>query len=119
MKRMASTPRPASERGLLAALLALAAVYALWFRDDRHLFAALLLFALPPLLLALLVWARRRHAVFWSGVVALLWFSHGVMAAWVHPDARGWALLAIALSLAIVLAASWPGLAARARRRRR
>lgn len=111
-------PRTASERGLIVALLALAALYVGWFRDDRHLLAALVVFALPPVLMAVLVVARRRHAAFWSGVIALLWFCHGVTAAWVHPHERGWAFAAIVLSLAIVLTASWPGLAARARQRR-
>ncbi len=102
---------------LLAALLALAACYALWFRDDRHLLAALLVFVLPPLLLAMLVAWRRRQAAFWAGVLALLWFSHGVMLAWSDPRGRGYAVIVIVLSLVIVFAASLPGLAARRRAR--
>lgn len=115
----ARSTRHASERILLAALPALAALYVLWFRADRHLLATLLVFALPPLLLALAVLLRRRHAAFWAGVVALLWFSHGVMAAWSTPHGRGYALVAIALAVLIVFAASWPGLAARRRARQR
>ena len=38
------------------------------------------------------------------------WFAHGVMVAWTRPPERGFALFAVLLSLAIVLAASIPGL---------
>ena len=104
-------------RALIAALLALAALYALWFWPDRHRLAALLVFALPPLLLALLAWRGWRRAGFTAGVLALLWFSHGVMVAWTRAGERLPALLAAALAVAIVLLASLPGLRARLQRR--
>ncbi|MEE7548878.1 DUF2069 domain-containing protein, partial [Xanthomonas sp. Kuri4-1] len=86
----------AAHRMLVGALLALAALYAGWFHDDRHRLAALLVFALPPLLLAVLApW--HRQARFWAGVLALGWFSHGVMSAWSHPPTRTLAWLEIAL----------------------
>jgi uncharacterized membrane protein len=46
-------------------------------------------------------------------VLALLWFSHGVMVAWTRPPERGYALAEVALAVAIVLIASVPGLRAR------
>jgi len=98
---------------LSAALLALAAVFALWFRNDRNVVAALLFFALPPLLLAIGVWMRRGSARFWSGVIALGWFSHGVMIAWADPVQRGHALAEIALALFIVFVSSASGLRAK------
>ena len=102
------------DRVLLSiALLALAAVFALWFRDDRNVVAALLFFALPPLLLALGVWTQRRSARFWSGVIALGWFSHGVMIAWADAAQRGYALAEIALALFIVFVSSASGLRAK------
>ena len=52
-----------------------------------------------------------------AGLLALLWFSHAVMVAWTRPPERGFALLALLLSLAIVFAASIPGLRARFARR--
>ena len=54
-----------------------------------------------------------RVASFWAGVLALAWFSHGVMVAWSRPPERGFALAEIALALVIVFAASLPGLRAR------
>ncbi len=104
----------ARDRVLLSiALLALAAVFALWFRDDRNVIAALLFFALPPLLLALGVWMQRGSARFWSGVIALGWFSHGVMIAWADAAQRGYALAEIALALLIVFVSSASGLRAK------
>ena len=102
---------------LSAALLALAALFALWFRDDRNVIAALVFFALPPLLLAIGVWARRGSARFWSGVIALGWFSHGVMIAWADAAQRRHALAEIALALFIVLVSSASGLRAKFGRR--
>ncbi|HET6397688.1 MAG TPA: DUF2069 domain-containing protein [Pseudoxanthomonas sp.] len=103
----------ASFRVTGATLLALALLYAAWFRDDRHLLASMLVFALPPLLLAWPAWRGGRRAAFWAGVLALFWFSHGVMAAWSHPAQRAWAWAEIVLSLVVVVASSWPGLRAR------
>ena len=104
----------ARDRMLLSVtLLALAAVFALWFRNDRNVVAALLFFALPPLLLAIGVWMRRPSARFWSGVIALGWFSHGVMIAWADAAQRGHALAEIALALFIVFVSSASGLRAK------
>ena len=110
----ASDRAAARDRILLsAALLALAALFALWSRDDRNVIAVLLVFALPPLLLAIGVWARRPSARFWSGVIALGWFSHGVMVAWADAAQRGHALAEIALALFIVFVSSASGLRAK------
>ena len=50
-------------------------------------------------------------------MLALLWFAHGVMVAWTRPPDRAHAWLVVLLSLAIVFAASIPGLRARFGRR--
>jgi uncharacterized membrane protein len=97
---------------LCAALLALAALYLGWFAGDRDRLAAWLVFALPPLLLAPLAW-RGARARFWAAVLALGWFSHGVMSAWSHPGTRALALAEIALALLVIGCASGPGMAAR------
>ncbi|WP_140910219.1 DUF2069 domain-containing protein [Cognatiluteimonas lumbrici] len=94
------------------ALIALVVLFASWFgiEGDR---VALLVFALPPLLLAW--WLPRAPALagFWAGVLALAWFSHGIMVAWSRPPERWPALAEVALALVVVLAASVPGLRAR------
>lgn len=113
--KSARTPRPL----LAIALLALSALFAWWFRDDRHPLATLVVFTLPPLLLAIGARLGSRLAVFWSGVLALAWFSHGVMSAWSHPQARLYAWLELGLALAVVFASSWSGLRARLGRRSR
>ena len=107
-----------AHKTLIAALVALAAVYAFWFARDAHPVAALLVFALPPALCAMAAMLGLRTAGFWSGVLALLWFSHAVMAAWTRPPERGFASMAIALSIIVVFAASIRGLRARFAKRR-
>ena len=74
-------------------------------------------FSLPAALLALALWLRRGSARYWSGVFALLYFSHGITEAWTVEAARSLALAEVALSVAIILAANWVGLAARFKRR--
>ena len=73
-----------AHRILLAALLALAGLYLVWFGRQGDT-AAVVIFALPPLLFAAGTWRRRPHAPFWAAVLALLWFSHGIMVAWTRP----------------------------------
>lgn len=106
--------RGGADRWLLAAALAaLAGLYGVWLARGEHLVAALVVFVAPPALLLAGVLAGRARARFWAGVFGLLWFSHGVMEAWSAPATRGYAWTAIALALAIVGAASAPGLRAR------
>lgn len=98
-------------RGVLAcALLALCALHVAWFQPDV---VAVSVFALPPLLLAAALPLPRMHAAFWAGVLALLWFSHGIMAAWSRPAERGMAWLEVALALIVVVAGNWAALRAR------
>ncbi|WP_022971782.1 DUF2069 domain-containing protein [Xanthomonas maliensis] len=102
---------------LRIALLALAVLFVAWFRDDPHWLATLLVFALPPALLA--IWAgRSARARFWAGVFALGWFSHGVMAAWSLPHVRGLAWIEVVLALLVIALVSGPGVAARFGKRR-
>jgi len=102
---------------LSAALLALAALYATLYHDDPRRIAAWAVFVLPPLWLALTA-PRGRQAPFWAGVLALFWFSHGVMAAWTEPAQRLLHVLEIGLALLVIGAASVPGLRARRQARR-
>ena len=98
---------------LLLALIALAALYTYWFLGDKHWLATQLVFTGPPLLLAIALRLGWRRAPFWSGVLALFWFSHGVMSAWTHPDTARLAWVEILLALLVVVLASLPGLRAR------
>ena len=108
-----SSLRTRARGALLVALAALAALYVAWFAGDADPWAEWLVFALPPALLAAGVWRRRHTAGFWAAVLALFWFSHGVMVAWSRPPERGFALAAVGLAVVIVFAASLPGLQAR------
>jgi uncharacterized membrane protein len=103
---------------LVVALAALSALFLLWFRNEAQIVAAYGFFALPPLLLAVFAALGSRHARFWSGVLALLWFSHGVMIAWSEPAQRGYGLAETALAIGIVFASSAGGLRERARKRK-
>ena len=103
-------------RLLLAALFALVGLYVFWFATNP--WPALLVFAAPPLLLALAAWNGNDRAAFWAAVLALFWFSHGVMVAWTRPLESGLASIEIVLALAVIFVASLPGLRARFSRRR-
>ena len=102
-----------NRRPLAALLLGLALLYVLWFARDSHAMAAMLVFVLPPLLLAIGAWRGWARAGFFAGVAALLWFSHGVMVAWADPLQRGFAMGVAALALGIVYASSIDGIRAR------
>jgi uncharacterized membrane protein len=110
-----------ARRAGFALVLALAALTLAWQVFDLwpggSTVAALML-GLPIAAVLGLHVAGRRSATFWSGVLALFAFSHGVMEAWAEAAARTPALAEIAISVALVLAASWDGLRARASRRR-
>jgi uncharacterized membrane protein len=75
--------------------------------------AAFSLPLLPPLLAFAL---RRPRAPLWAGNVALFYFCHGVAELRIEHGAWPWA--EIALSLLVVFAAGWPGIAAKLARRR-
>ena len=105
-------------RGVAAALLLLVVLYGAWFAIARPSWVALVVFAAPPLLLAVACWRGRAAAAFWAGVLALAWFSHGVMVAWTRPPERGFALAEVVLALVVVCAPAWAGLREKARRRR-
>ena len=98
-------------RLLLAALFGLVGLYVFWFANNP--WPALLVFAAPPLLLALAAWNGSDRAAFWASVLALFWFSHGVMVAWTRPLESGLASIEIVLALAVILVACLPGLRAR------
>ncbi|HTM69589.1 MAG TPA: DUF2069 domain-containing protein [Luteimonas sp.] len=106
-----------ARRLLRVALLGLVLLYGAWFGGASQ-WAALAVFALPPLLLALMLPRHGARAGFCAGVLALLWFSHGVMVAWTRPPDRWPALAEVALALVVVFAASIPGLRARFAKKR-
>lgn len=100
-------------RVLVASLAALTGLYLFWFGTGRDPWAALAVFAAPAAALALAALRGWRRAGFWSGVLALGWFSHGVMVAWTRAPERLFAVAEIVLALVVVFAASLPGLRAR------
>ena len=70
----------------------------------------LLLAVLPLLLCAAAVLARRANGLFWSGVVALPYFCHGVMEAWAAAEPlRPWALIEALIAISLVLAVGIEG----------
>lgn len=97
-------------------LFALVVLYAAWFARAGA-WIAFAVFAAPPLLLMILGAVRPRVAAFWAGVLALAWFSHGVMVGWSRPDERGFAWAEIALALLAIGAANFAALRARFGRR--
>lgn len=67
-----------------------------------------LAFTLPPLLLPLLALRNStRRALLWVGILALFYFCHGIVAAWVYPGARVPALLEVLLCVALIATLGW------------
>lgn len=74
----------------------------------------LLIGATPVLACLLALWLDRASALFWSGVLALLYFCHGVMEGWsLSGTASAVAWLEAVVSVALVLAVGAEGLARR------
>lgn len=106
-----------SRKGVFVALIALVINAVAWFAP-RAEWITLAVFAIPAALFAVAVAREQPRAAFWSGVGALLWFSHGVMVAWTRPPERLYALVEAALSVVVVISASVPGLRSRFAKRR-
>lgn len=77
------------------------------------------LLSLPVLPSAILLAMRRPSAIFWGGVAALFYFSHGIAEAWADPPALPLGLLESGLSVWVVVAGSWDGLRARRAKRKK
>lgn len=104
---------PVSRRVLITALIALTGLYLMWFGALPSPWAALLVFAIPPAVLAMAALRGWRQAGFWAAVLALGWFSHGIMVAWTRAPERLFATAEIVLAVVVVFAASVPGIRAR------
>lgn len=70
-------------------------------------------FCIPLLPSLFLLLRRQRAALLVGALAALLYFCHGVMVAMSAPQQRTLALVEIALSVVVVVAASWNGLRSR------
>ncbi len=70
-------------------------------------------FCMPLLPSLLLIACRQRAALLAGALAALLYFCHGVMVAMSVPALRMLSLVEIALSVLVVVAASWNGLRGR------
>jgi len=97
------------------ALLALGWAWS-WVTAGPHVVALGIVFSLPLLPPVIAFALRRPRAPLWAGIVALFYFCHGVTEARVSAGAWGW--LEMGLSLVIVFAAGWPGIAAKIAKRR-
>ena len=111
-----------ASRANLACVAALAGLQVAWhgLRLWPGASLALLVVLGLPLAAVLLLHALRRpSARFWSGVVALLTFCHGITEAWTLPGAGVPGLAEAAVSALAVVGASWDGLQARFAGKRR
>ena len=61
----------------------------------------------PPLLLPLLSLPRVTRALLWVGVLALFYFCHGVVAAWIAPAGRLPALIESFLCVVVIGSLGW------------
>jgi uncharacterized membrane protein len=75
--------------------------------------ALVALYCLPMLPCLWLLLRRHRAALLVGAIGALLYFCHGVMFAMGAPALRGPGMIEVALSVLVVVAASWNGMRAR------
>lgn len=108
-----ATPQTFASRVLIAALAMLAVLFTAWFAPTPQPWVALAVFALPPALLAIGRWRHRRTAGYWASVLALFWFSHGIMVAYSRPPDRWFGVVEFVLALVVIFASSGPGMRAR------
>jgi uncharacterized membrane protein len=92
-----------------AALVLLQLAWYLWLAPPAGGSSAFaLLLTLPPLLLPLFALGTSvRRALLWVGIVALFYFCHGIVAAWVIPAARVPAVLEALLCVALIGSLGW------------
>lgn len=102
-----------------ALLTLLQPAWYLWLAPPANGNATLaLLLTLPPLLLPLLALrSGAQRALLWVGVVALLYFCHGVVAAWTYPATRVPAVLEILCCLVLIATLGWNVRLSREKRR--
>jgi uncharacterized membrane protein len=64
----------------------------------------------PALLLPLFALKNGvRRALFWVAVLALFYFCHGIVAAWIAPNARMPAIVECALCVVVICTVGWIG----------
>lgn len=92
-----------------AGLVALQFVWYLWWAPPMGGSGLLALVLTVPVLLLPLLALRRgaERALLWVGILALAFFSHGIVAAWIAPAARVPALIETALSVIVIVAICW------------
>lgn len=75
--------------------------------------SAFALAVIPLLLLLPGAWRARPAPLFWTNLLCLFYFCHGVSEAWTTPAMRGWALAEITLAVVVVSAYGAFGLQSR------
>ncbi|MEO8459974.1 MAG: DUF2069 domain-containing protein [Dokdonella sp.] len=115
------TTEPNAERaGFIAwaALVLLQPAWYLWLAPPENgngLLAVAL--TLIPLLLPLFALARsRQRALLWIGIVSLVYFCHGIVAAYAVPEARLPALIEALLCTLLIASLGWQVRSARAQK---
>lgn len=93
-------------------LLALQPAWYLWLAPPASLAPLLAagLASLPLLPPAVGLLLRRPSALFWGGLIGLLYFCHGITELWTSPGVRLLAAVEVVLATALVLAIGWDGL---------
>lgn len=97
---------------LFVALCLLQPVWYLWLAPPTLLapWLVLTIFALPLAVVGALFVLRRPSALFWAGVVSLLYFCHGVMEGWSVPEVRLLGTLEALIAFVLVCAVGADGL---------
>lgn len=90
-----------------AALALLQVVWHAWLLPPARMpVAAALVFALLPLAIPLVYWRTPARALLVAGMIALLYFCHGVAEVYAVPAERVVATIEIVLAVSVILACS-------------
>jgi uncharacterized membrane protein len=101
------------------ALLALQPLWHAWLAPATSMPMLATALGVVPIVPALVLFALgHRRAPFWAAAAALLYFSHGVMEAWVDRTVWPLGVAQAALAAWVVVTASWDGMRARMAARR-
>ena len=97
---------------LFVALCLVQPAWYLWLAPPSMLpgWMAITLALLPLAPVALLLALGRPSALFWAGVVSLLYFCHGVMEGWTVAATRGLGIVEALIAFALVCAVGADGL---------
>jgi len=107
-----------SKRWTVLGIIALLAYQTFWHYliakpETAAAWLVTLIFSFPLIPICILILIKHRTFTFWGGTLALFYFCHGVMEAWTVRELWPLGVGEAAISVWVIMAASWDGMKAR------